>query len=289
MDSSASPPLSAQLFAQPPIRMMTWSGLRVERHVQFPGATPEFASDVHLLIIYVGTKSPFERSIDGHIEHGLLSYGCISVCPRNILHWLRWHAMAEFLMLAFPNDLLIHQIQSLFDTEYIELIPVLTYDDPLITCLGQALLSVPAYSDQHDQLYVETLTTILAMHLVCQYTSLPQTPNAWHAGLPRRTLQVVLAHITEYLDHNLSVNELAAMTDLSPSHFSHAFKKSTGCSPYQYIMQQRVEAAKQLLQQNKLSIAEIALTCGFSHQSHLNRYFKRLTGMTPYAFRKSQS
>jgi AraC family transcriptional regulator len=52
-------------------------------------------------------------------------------------------------------------------------------------------------------------------------------------------------------------------------------------TPHQYVIQQRVERANQLLQKGELSLAEIALACGFAHQGHLNRHFKRLTGVTP--------
>ncbi|NJS10840.1 MAG: helix-turn-helix transcriptional regulator, partial [Microcoleus sp. CSU_2_2] len=68
---------------------------------------------------------------------------------------------------------------------------------------------------------------------------------------------------------------------ISSYHFCRLFKQSTGFSPHQYVIQQRVERAKQLLRQGQMSIGEIAIACGFSHQSHFNRHFKRLTGVTP--------
>jgi AraC family transcriptional regulator len=63
---------------------------------------------------------------------------------------------------------------------------------------------------------------------------------------------------------------------------------SIGISPYQYLLQQRVERAKQLLKQTNQPIVEIALDCGFSSHSHLSKQFRQLAGMTPKAFRVSQ-
>ncbi|HEY9609371.1 AraC family transcriptional regulator [Allocoleopsis sp.] len=99
--------------------------------------------------------------------------------------------------------------------------------------------------------------------------------------IPQYRLRFVKEYIDDYLEQKLSLSELAAIAQLSPYYFCHAFKQSTGISPYQYVIQQRVERAKQLLMQGKMSIAEVAQTCGFTHQSHLNRHFKRITGVTP--------
>ena len=95
---------------------------------------------------------------------------------------------------------------------------------------------------------------------------------------------MVLHYIQEHLDQKLDLDALATLADLSQYHFSRAFKHSTGFSPYQYIIQQRVFQAQSLLAQQTMSIGEVAIACGFSNQSHLNRHFKRITGMTPKKF-----
>jgi len=69
--------------------------------------------------------------------------------------------------------------------------------------------------------------------------------------------------------------------------FVRAFAATTGKSPYQYVIAARVERAKRLIEQDQEGLAEIALRCGFSHQEHLTRAFRRLTGQTPGRYRRS--
>ncbi len=95
----------------------------------------------------------------------------------------------------------------------------------------------------------------------------------------------VLDYINDYLHQDIKLTDLAALLDMSQYHFSYLFKQATGISPYQYLLQQRIERAKQLLKQSDRSIADIASTCGFNSHSHLSKQFRQLTGTTPKAYR----
>jgi AraC family transcriptional regulator len=88
------------------------------------------------------------------------------------------------------------------------------------------------------------------------------------------------------LDRDLSLKELSNLVQMSPHYFSKLFKQSTGKTPHQYVICCRIERAKYLIQQRKLSLAEIATQVGFVDQSHLHRHFSRLLGITPQTYRK---
>jgi AraC family transcriptional regulator len=90
------------------------------------------------------------------------------------------------------------------------------------------------------------------------------------------------------LAEDLSIVALARVAQTSPFHFTRLFKASMCLTPHQYVLQQRVENAKRLLTEDKLTISEIAHECGFANQAHLTTAFHRHTGATPQQFRYSE-
>lgn len=105
-------------------------------------------------------------------------------------------------------------------------------------------------------------------------------------ALSPRKLQDIKDFIARHPEQNLTLAELANMTGLSQNYFLRSFKNSTGKTPHQFIIEQRVARAKELLQTSVLPLAEIALVCGFSSQSHLTTHFRLLTGATPRQFQR---
>lgn len=99
----------------------------------------------------------------------------------------------------------------------------------------------------------------------------------------RRAKEVMRAH----LGGDISLADVARQCGLSVSQFARAFKTTTGVAPHRWLIQLRVEAAKQHLADPSMRLAEIALCCGFADQSHLTRVFSRYTGITPAAWRRA--
>lgn len=104
-------------------------------------------------------------------------------------------------------------------------------------------------------------------------------------GLARWQVSRVNEFINEHLDHCIRTTELAALLSLSVSHFSHAFKQTTGMTPLMYVTTKRVEAAERYMLCSAHPLSEIALTLGFCDQSHFCRVFRRETGLSPQAWR----
>jgi AraC family transcriptional regulator len=99
----------------------------------------------------------------------------------------------------------------------------------------------------------------------------------------------VVEFIEAQLDHAITLRELAEVAQLNVFHFIRAFKHSTGASPHQFIVFKRIDRARSMLNATELPVAQIALECGFSNQSHFTAAFHRATGVTPAHFRRSCS
>ncbi|MDQ3204519.1 MAG: AraC family transcriptional regulator [Pseudomonadota bacterium] len=91
--------------------------------------------------------------------------------------------------------------------------------------------------------------------------------------------------ILERLSETIEVAELASACALSRSHFSRAFKRSTGLSPQDWIRDQRIARAKHLIRSTDLSLTQISLECGFCDQAHFCHMFTRSEGVNPFAWR----
>ena len=113
---------------------------------------------------------------------------------------------------------------------------------------------------------------------------------AMTSTLTARQLQRVFDYISAALDNDkaLSLDLLAQQIGFSPYHFARTFRLATGASPHQFVVQRRIERAQTLLSTSDLSLAVIALECGFCHHSHFARMFKRHLGCSPREYRRAQ-
>lgn len=111
--------------------------------------------------------------------------------------------------------------------------------------------------------------------------------STWNPSefLEPKVLKNALDYIRANVSQALSLSDIATVTRFSPYHFARAFKATTGISPYQYVLQCRVELAQQLLQDKGRSLAEVAVEAGFGNQSHMTTVFLRVLQTTSRQYR----
>lgn len=105
-------------------------------------------------------------------------------------------------------------------------------------------------------------------------------------GLAPWQLRLVCNYIDEHLSDRITIDELASIARLSRSHFTRAFKASVGWPPHNFILQQRIERAKELMAGSSEPLVQIALICGLADQSHFSRTFRAHAGCSPAAWRR---
>jgi AraC family transcriptional regulator len=131
--------------------------------------------------------------------------------------------------------------------------------------------------------FVEALVAGVSLQIVRHAGVVTPRPAPLRGGLAPAARKRVLELIDARLEQRLSIDELAREAELSPSHFSRAFKQAIGRAPYQHILTRRLERARRLLEQRGASLSDIALRLGFADQAHFTRLFKREFGVTPGA------
>lgn len=215
--------------------------------------------------------------------------GDIGIYPANLWQKFQWNREATFVDIFLETSVLTQTGITLCDRDNLELVPKLNRSfDPLIYQIAIALKTALKQDGLSTKLYGDAMATALAAHLLVRYSSRPITVRNYSNGLSEQKVRLVTDYIQAHLEQDLSLAELASLVQLSPYHFARLFKRSTGLSPHKYLLQCRIQRAKQLLLERELSLAEIACVVGFSSQGHLNYHFKRLVGVTPKAFVRQQ-
>lgn len=219
---------------------------------------------------------------------GLHSKGDVSITPVKTPHFARWQSEDSCLQIRIASQFIQSIARETIATpDPLELRLEFQTRDPQLEAIGMMLLAELQQDNLGGKLYIESLVNLLAVHLLRQYAVSKSHFVFYERGLSERQILQVVEYINEHLDQDIKLTDLAALLTISESHFSHRFKQSIGITPYQYLLQQRIERAKQLLKQGDYSIADIALICGFNSHSHLSKQFRQLTGMTPRTYRAS--
>ena len=243
----------------------------------------------HLITFFLTDNQRQVTHLDSYGEYdGQMNKGEFYLCPAAMSGFTSWATADETLHLFIKPNLLR---SVAIETEYlnpdkIELLPVLKTYDPQIEQLSKLLFWEMQNNSFGGKLYLESLKQVLVIHLLRNYGVFEPIFRQNNNGLAPYKLRQTIDYIQAYLDRDLSLKVMAEQIGMGRSYFAVRFKQAMGIPPHQYVIQQRVEKAKRLLKERTLTIAEIALECGFASQSHLNKAFGKYVGTTPKSYRE---
>jgi len=270
----------------------SWNTIHLAHHRQPAWELPELHSDQH--VIFIPTKyetAGVELVTEGkqqtvQYEANNPTQSGFGILPANLPYSLNWNVEVEFIHCYLEPSVLAQIAHESVNPDRVELPLLLWGTDPLVYQIGQALKADLEIDGIGRRFYADSLTTALAAHLLLHYSTRKHKLRAYNDGLPKEMLKQAIEYINTHLGENLSLAAMAAALHISPYYFCRLFKQSTGMSPHRYLMQQRLDRAKQLLRLPELTVTRIAIECGFANQSHFAKYFRRHTGVSPTQFRQ---
>jgi AraC family transcriptional regulator len=201
-------------------------------------------------------------------------------------------ATSRTLHLRVSKDLLEHTAEAVagYDSARLSLVERAGFHDPLLTQIGLTLWCELEQPSPVGRLYAQTAAQLLAVHLLRWYTSVgAAVREPLHGRMTPQQVQRVKDFVQAHLSQDLYLDALAQQAGFSPYHFARLFRRTLGESPHQFVLRQRIERARSLLEEADVSLAQVALAAGFAHQSHLTQQFKRHLGMTPSTYRRERS
>lgn len=237
---------------------------------------PAFAA--HTLMVNMSHRQHMHQKRDGRAFESDMLRGEMSLMPRGTPSEWSWRDECNRLDIMICADML-------GDGKEFEVVSRFRFRDPEMEPICRRIHEELARDDEAERLYVESLVTQLAVLLMRRHSPDAAGAPKDAGGLTRTQMRRVLDYIETNLNADLSLGDLAGVTELSLHHFAHMFKRSMGAAPHKYVLERRVERAKEMLRASRGSLVDISLSLGFCSQSHFTNTFRRMVGATPTEFR----
>lgn len=291
---SAEPSPPVVEFAPPDIarrHTATWNGLQTDA-VEVVRREPfayGYRASRHLLIMCErAERDDGETLVEGLPRSTLHEYSHkLSFVPagHQFSGWQKPRALTRVTYFYIdPKGPLIDPVLHFAETEFK---PRLFFFDKDLWETAQKLKEQAKHSDAAHRQYAEALSIVLVHELLRLNNTAIPAKQSFRGGLAGWQEKKVAQYIDEHLLEDVSLATLAAVVKLSPYHFVRAFKQSFGLPPHRYLSSLRMQRAKTLLANPAMSVTQVGFNLGFSDTSSFTTTFRKHTGLTPTAYRRT--
>jgi len=136
------------------------------------------------------------------------------------------------------------------------------------------------------RLFLDSVEQAIAVMLVNGHAVRHRPVQLYRGGLGSARLRRIKELVHEKLEDDLSLDEMAQAVGLSTAHFARMFRKSTGQTPHQFVLRQRLERARAMLRAADSRVLDVAVACGFKTQQHFAQVFRDVWGVSPTEYRQ---
>jgi AraC family transcriptional regulator len=230
----------------------------------------------------------------GSIEFGLrrfemmrLTFGAGEMClvPRHFETWVRTNDLRYlYLSVGISEAALAAACDG--TSGDVELRRVESLVDARVGALVAAVNAERVAGFPSGRLFLDSVEQALAVALVNGCARRHLSVQTYRGGLGSSRLRRIKEFVHAKIEDDLTLCEMAQSVDLSAAYFSRMFRKSTGESPHQFLLRQRVERAKEMLRSADARVMDVAVACGFKSQQHFAQVFRHLCGASPTEYRQ---
>lgn len=282
------PPEWMRLMPTPPLlssEPLRWHGICAYRfkhparfQIQLPAAGGHFLSahlnnPCQLLARWNGTLRR-SRSLPGDT---------IIMCANQENSWEGTGEIDELQIFVDP-ELLIEAAAELSDKTF-GLVEGIGIRDPVVSIIAARLVEELSNPGSSSRLVGDAMAHALTAQLLSRHSNFRSVTVMQRIDMPAHKVRAAIDYIETHLCHDLSIDSIASAVNMSSFRFARGFKKATGRSPHQFLLERRIEFAKDLLRSTGRKLADIAHTVGFANQSHFTAVFRQRCRMTPKAYR----
>ena len=270
-----------------------WRSLYAAIFEEAPLQTTESAVNHPFIIYHLSRPTEVIRKIEGNPkEKTLIGPRRICITPGDTIARWEHHGHPEILQVYVRYPVYCRAVDEMYgcDGARAPLVPRFAILDPLLEQLCIAIATALRDGTVADGLYTDTMAQMIAVHLARHHSTLSRPLHAVAVkAMPNWKTRRLIDFIEDNLERDLSLEALAGEVGVSPLYLPRSFKAAVGQSPHQYVIRRRIERAKQLLSSGDSPIVDIALSVGFSSQSHLSNWFLRIVGISPAEYRRQNS
>ena len=211
------------------------------------------------------------------------SAGDLALCDRHVGEWVGLMATPH-LQLGISDAPLMAASDGAYGE--VELRAQRKFADARLGALVAAAQAEMAAGFPSGRLFLDSIEQAMAVALVNGHAVRHRPVQIYKGGLGSARLRRIRELVDAKIEDDLSLDEMAQSVGLSTAHFARMFRKSTGETPHQFVLRQRIERAKAMLRAPDGRVLDVAVACGFKTQQHFAQVFRGVCGVNPTEYRQ---
>jgi AraC family transcriptional regulator len=217
------------------------------------------------------------------LEKFAYTAGDLALCDRHVGEWVG-RMNVSHLQLGISDAALMACSDGAYGE--VELRASRKFAEPRLSAMVAAVHAEMVAGFPSGRLFLDSVEQAMAVTLVNSHAVRHHPVQFSRGGLGSARLRRIKELVDAKMEDDMGLDEMAQAVGLSTAHFARMFRKSTGKTPHQFVLRQRIERAKTMLRAPDARVLDVAIACGFKTQQHFAQVFRDVWGVSPTEYRQ---